>query len=88
MIAFLSFAVALSVSKGRGSSYGMLQSTRRVAALLFAANVGLHLRWLPSEWNPANEPSRYFDDDGNFPTSFVRENDKLEEERHWSRFKR
>ena len=61
-----SFAVALSMSKGRGKSHGLLQSSRRVCALLLAANVGLHLRWLPSEWNPADPPSRYYEQDRAF----------------------
>ena len=43
------FSTACAVSKGRGSDIGMLQSTRRVAAVCFACNVGLHVRWVPSE---------------------------------------
>ena len=70
-----SFSTACAMSKGRGQDIGMLQSTRRVAALCFACNIGLHVRWVPSEWNVADEPSRYFETvDGVFrPALFAKE---------------
>jgi hypothetical protein len=52
------FSVALSFSKGRASNHGMLQQTRRLAALSISCDVFCTFRWIPSEWNPADEPSR------------------------------
>ena len=52
------FAVSLSMSKGRAHSHGMLQQTRRLAALNLACDVMCVFRWIPSELNPADEPSR------------------------------
>ncbi|CAK0847592.1 unnamed protein product, partial [Prorocentrum cordatum] len=49
---------ACAVSKGRSDSRAMLKVTQSVAALCLATGCALHCRWLPSEWNVADGPSR------------------------------
>ncbi len=49
-----------AVTKGRSSSPQMLRRLRYLSCLVLAAGVRLCLRWLPSELNPADEPSRRF----------------------------
>lgn len=50
--------VVLSVQKGRASNYGLLRIIRRISAHLLATGLRLSCRWLPSEWNAADEESR------------------------------
>ena len=59
-IAVLGDALVAScaVSKGRSDSRAMLRVTQSVAALCLATGCVLHCRWLPSEWNVADGPSR------------------------------
>ena len=47
-----------ALSKGRSSSPVILRRCRRAAALLLASGIRLHCRWVPTEWNPADGPSR------------------------------
>jgi hypothetical protein len=47
-----------ALSKGRSSSPVVLRRCRTVAAFLLASGLRLHLRWVPTEWNPADGPSR------------------------------
>jgi len=49
-----------ALSKGRSSSHLLLRRLRGIAALLLAGNLRLHVRWIPSETNPADEPSRRY----------------------------
>ncbi|CAK0910921.1 unnamed protein product [Prorocentrum cordatum] len=49
---------ACAVSKGRSDSRAMLKVAQSVAALCLATGCVLHCRWLPSEWNVADGPSR------------------------------
>ena len=51
-----SLTAACAFSKGRSQSPRMRTVVQRVSALLLAG--GLVCRWLPSEWNPADSPSR------------------------------
>ena len=51
-------APILAISKGRSSAKGMMRVCRRVAALALACNASLHIRWIASERNPADSPSR------------------------------
>ena len=51
-------APILAISEGRSSAKGMMRVCRRVAALALACNASLHLRWIASERNPADSPSR------------------------------
>ena len=53
-----SMSVTLALTKGRSSSSPMNRICRQVAALSFASGMHLHLRWIPSELNPADLPSR------------------------------
>ncbi|CAK0798773.1 unnamed protein product, partial [Prorocentrum cordatum] len=47
--------------RGRSPSHCMLQLNRRLAALTLATNIGPRFRWIPSEWQPADEASRMFE---------------------------
>ena len=53
-----SSAAVGALSKGRSSSHTLLMRCRSSAALLLASGVRLLLRWVPTEWNPADGPSR------------------------------
>lgn len=59
VIVFMDSLVSIfSVSKGRSSSHMLLPRLRQVASLVLASGLRLYLRWVPSELNPADEPSR------------------------------
>eukprot|EP00971_Amphidinium_carterae_P344975 6485680-Amphidinium_carterae.1 len=53
-----SLVCAGCLSKGRSSSSGLCRIARQWCALQLASGVNVHLRWLPSEQNPADLPSR------------------------------
>ena len=53
-----SMSVTLALTKGRSSSAPMNKICRQVAALCLATGMTAHLRWIPSELNPADLPSR------------------------------
>ena len=53
-----SMSAVLALTKGRSGSGGMMRVCRQVAALAFASGIDLHYRWLASEINPADGPSR------------------------------
>eukprot|EP00929_Paragymnodinium_shiwhaense_P052284 TRINITY_DN261_c0_g1_i1.p1 TRINITY_DN261_c0_g1~~TRINITY_DN261_c0_g1_i1.p1 ORF type:complete len:1369 (+),score=112.09 TRINITY_DN261_c0_g1_i1:1521-5627(+) len=53
-----SLTCVLAFSKGRSSSMSLCRSIRTCAALLLATNTRVCWRWLPSELNPADGPSR------------------------------
>jgi len=57
--------VALAQSKGRCHSIALLNLMRRLGALLLATGAVLCCRWVPSESNAADEPSRKWDPAGN-----------------------
>jgi hypothetical protein len=48
------------ITKGRSSSHVLLRRLRSISAHVLASNVTLYTRWVPSEMNPADEPSRRF----------------------------
>ena len=59
MLVITDSQVALSAfSKGRSSNRGLLYLARRLAGLQFGYNVRLSLRYVPSELNLADGPSR------------------------------
>lgn len=53
-----STATVGALNKGRSSSYSMLSPIRAITSLLLASGIGFTLRWIPSEMNPADQPSR------------------------------
>ena len=54
-------SAVLCAGKGRSSSFPMLRASRRLCALLIAANCQLLVRWIPSEWNVADHGSRLWE---------------------------
>ena len=50
-----------ALNKGRSSSRPMLRRLRAIAALVLASGLRVFTRWIPSKSNPADEPSRRFD---------------------------
>ena len=54
-------SAVLCAGKGRSSSFPMLRDSRRLCALLIAANCQLLVRWIPSEWNVADHGSRLWE---------------------------
>lgn len=55
--------VVLSIERSRSKSYKLLKIIRCISAFLFARNVSLSIRWVPSELNFSDEPSRLFDEE-------------------------
>ena len=53
-----SFSLALAVHKGRARSFDILRITQQVAALTIAGGFSVRLRWIASEQNVADGPSR------------------------------
>ena len=51
-------ALAMSLSKGRSHNFGMLRVCQQYAALALATNTSVRVRWVPSELNLADGPSR------------------------------
>lgn len=54
-----SMSAILAISKGRSSTSSMNRICRQVAALSFFTGMSLEGRWIPSELNPADLPSRF-----------------------------
>ena len=55
------FGDSLCLARGRASDYALLQLCRRYGALLLATGAVVSLRWVPSENNPADAPSRRYE---------------------------
>lgn len=53
-----SISAVCALDRGRGKSYRMRRVTQQVCALTLASNTVFSYRWLPSEWNPSDGPSR------------------------------
>ena len=51
-------ALSFAVTKGRAHNYSMLRILQQVGSLCLAARLGIFPRWVPSEFNPADGPSR------------------------------
>ncbi|CAK0899033.1 unnamed protein product, partial [Prorocentrum cordatum] len=51
-------STARAVTRFRSDSRSMMRVTQAIAALSLATGSALHYRWLPSEWNVADSPSR------------------------------
>ena len=53
-----SISAVCSIDKGRGGSFKMRRVTQQLGALFMVSGSTGHFRWVPSEWNPADGPSR------------------------------
>ena len=53
--------VVLSVERFRSKNYKLLKIIRCIAAYCFSRNVSFSIRWIPSELNISDEPSRIHD---------------------------
>ena len=53
-----SISAVCALDRGRGRSHKMRRVTQQVAALCLGSNTSFHFRWIPSEWNPSDGPSR------------------------------
>ena len=53
----------LSFERGRSHNYAVLKILREYAAYCLARNVSVTMRWIPSELNIADEPSRLHDEE-------------------------
>ena len=47
-----------AISRGRAQSFHLRHVCAQIGALALATNSSFHIRWIPSEWNPADNPSR------------------------------
>lgn len=56
-----SLVVTFAVRKGRSSKHPLLKLLRKVAAHQLALGIKIAIVWVPSELNPADEPSRRFE---------------------------
>ena len=53
-----SMTAACAFAKGRAQTWRLRSVVQKVSALLLATGSSLTLRWVPSEWNPSDGPSR------------------------------
>ena len=53
-----SISAICALDRGRGKAFRMRRVSQQVCALTLATNTAFCYRWLPSEWNPADGPSR------------------------------
>ena len=53
--------MTLCLDRGRAKNKQLLFQCRRVAAFNIAADIEVHHRWIPSELNPADAPSRRYE---------------------------
>ncbi|CAE7708857.1 AMY1.1 [Symbiodinium sp. CCMP2592] len=51
-------ALAFCLGKSRAANHSMLRVAQKIGAIALAANLGLRVRWIPSERNVADGPSR------------------------------
>ena len=58
--------VALSYDRFRAKDFRLLTNLRKTAGYLLARNNRLSVRWIPSEKNSADPPSRAFEDNSTF----------------------
>ena len=63
-------SVCLSFERRRSRNFRVLVCIRRLAALALALNVRVSVRWIPSEVNVSDEPSRYCDPHYKGPHSY------------------
>ena len=53
--------VVFAARKGRSSKFALLRRLRRLAAMMLATGLQLHINWIPTEVNPSDRPSRKYD---------------------------
>ena len=53
-----SMTAACAFSRGRAHTWELRRVCQQFGALTMATSCHVHLRWVPSEWNPADSPSR------------------------------
>ena len=51
-------SLVFAVTKGRAHSFDLLRLMQQIGSISLAADLGVHPRWIPSEWNLADGPSR------------------------------
>ena len=61
-----SFSLALSIHKGRAKSFDLLRVNQQIAALSLASGFSIRVRWIASELNVADGPSRGQIDPGSY----------------------
>ncbi|CAK0874266.1 unnamed protein product, partial [Prorocentrum cordatum] len=57
-------SVTLALAKGRAAHHRLLLACRAIFAVSVAADIRLHRRWLPSEWDPSDQASRRYQPPG------------------------
>ncbi len=67
-------ATVLAMCRSRARDFGLLRQVRRVCALCLHHNIWLCVRWIASETNPADGPSRVYEKDNNKVQDFVYSN--------------
>ena len=66
-----SFALSMTMCKGRATNFGMLRTAQKVAALSLAGGFTLRTRWVPSKHNVADGPSRGQIQPGPYSKQFI-----------------
>lgn len=66
-------ALAFSIGKGRSCNHDMLRVVQKIGALSLACNFILRVRWIPSELNISDGPSRGSHSPGYFNPAFNKE---------------
>lgn len=56
-------SVALSFDRFRSRSFKLLKQIRRFSAYLLSRNIHAMVRWIPSEFNSSDEPSRFYSEE-------------------------
>ena len=59
-------ALAMAANKGRAKIFSMLRITQQLSALALVGSFSCRVRWVPSEYNPSDGPSRGQVDPGPF----------------------
>ena len=59
-------SLCFAINKGRAHSFDLLRIMQQIGSISLAANILISPRWIPSEWNPADGPSRGQIDPGAF----------------------
>jgi integrase len=68
-----SMVVTCAIRKGRSSSFALLARLRSQTALILAMDFYVHINWIPTDFNPADEPSRRFQHNNPAPRLFGKE---------------